>query len=522
MMALSPAPKDWSDRVSNYLNDAGYCVHNRNSEVWLSHRPDEEKHCYRDGWRVKSLWLGPRTPALAAIAQRIYYLPSGQLDSRPETEIVGGKVPSQPIAQAKIDSQFRVLTEINDGCFHSRLSFVPLNAVTLDEKCREVRIGDLRVAHAEGTLTAAYKTAGFAKVPEHFRINICPIDAVPTSKTLEFSRTLAAIMKERLCNPEIHTLDLDAVWNRVDRLTETIKVPRLGSCIVFLLPNQNYIISDSVKELWRSLEMLGVPFRRAYADDPFRFSVPDQAASIIEACDGTSHISSQRLGLVDVWSIGVDIGHDRLLRESRLCTSIVDPNGQLRCAWVATQRLDETPSNTTLAELLTACKNFLIAIDTSSNIVVLRDGRLFENERVETYFEVLGQKVTLLEVRKRGNPQIVLGEQLPKISDLISAGSVEGENTLFWSPKPSGRRNALPQVFKTSWREGWNRLEASHSEIAHYLISSTTTPGLGLKPRNLPGAIYWADGIAKTSVEDLRFRGQRVIWLDGTRSDHQK
>jgi hypothetical protein len=514
LMALSPAPKDWSDSVSNCLKNAGYCVHKRNSEVWLSDPPDEEKHCYRDGWRIKSLWLGPRKPALAAIAQRLYYLPSGQVDSRPETEIVGGKRPPEPTAQTKIDSQLRVLMEINEGCFQSRLSLAPLNEITLDvEKCREIRIGDLRAAHSEGTLTAAYKTAGFAKVPDNFRINICPIDTVPTPKTLEFSRTLAAIMKERLCYPKIHTLDLDAVSNRIDQLTETNKAPRPGSCILFLLPTHNHIISDRVKELWQSLEMLGVPFRRAYADDPFRFSVPDQAASIVEACDGISHVSSQRLGPIDVWSIGVDIGHDRLLRESRLCTSIVDPDGQLRCAWVATQKLDETPSNKMLAELLTACKNFLIAIDTSPNIIVLRDGRLFENERVETYFEVLGQKVTLLEVRKRGNPQIVLGEQLPKISDSISAGLVEGENTLFWSPKSPGRTNALPQIFKTSWRDEWNQLKASHSEIAHYLIASTTTPGLGLRPRNLPGPIYWADGIAKTSAEDLRFRGQRVTRL---------
>jgi hypothetical protein len=77
-------------------------------------------------------------------------------------------------------------------------------------------------------------------------------------------------------------------------------------------------------------------------------------------------------------------------------------------------------------------------------------------------------------------------EQSPKISDPIFAGLVEGENTLLWAQKSSGKTNGLLQIFKTSWRDEWNQLKDSPSEIAHYLIASTTTPGLGLRPRDFP------------------------------------
>ena len=105
---------------------------------------------------------------------------------------------------------------------------------------------------------------------------------------------------------------------------------------------------------------------------------------------------------------------------------------------------------------------------------------------------------------------VTIGDEIGCV-DYTVAAMVEGCETMFLVACPPRNEQALSFVAKISWRPEWNQLGCTNEELARFLVASTASPGLGLHPRNLPAAIYWADGVAKTNESDLRFRGQPIV-----------
>ena len=62
-------------------------------------------------------------------------------------------------------------------------------------------------------------------------------------------------------------------------------------------------------------------------------------------------------------------------------------------------------------------------------------------------------------------------------------------------------------------QQAWDGMRLGPELLARILFAQTLMPGLGLRQRRLPAPIYWADGIAGASDDDLRFRGQCVVNL---------
>ena len=281
--------------------------------------------------------------------------------------------------------------------------------------------------------------------------------------------------------------------------------PATGRCVLFVLPREEALISRETAQIFKLAESVGAPFRRAYTTDPLNFSIPDQFPSLLMAAGGTPHRATTNDRLNNIWTLGVDLSHRVEARESVLAVTLVDPTGRLEGAWKTSQSLDETVNEEKLVSLLERCQAKLVEISFADQILVLRDGRLFENERHETYSEVLNCKVTLLEIRKRHNPLVMDDKLLPIKTSW--AGLIAGTNTMFVSTTPPSRENALSNIIKVTWHPKRNQLNLEPTEIAEILISSSAAPGLGLRPHRLPAAIYWADGIAGASDVDLRFRG---------------
>ena len=139
--------------------------------------------------------------------------------------------------------------------------------------------------------------------------------------------------------------------------------------------------------------------------------------------------------------------------------------------------------------------------------MVVRDGRLFENEVADVVFEILGSRTSLFEYRKGGNPSAVtLGTRTSPLPAPFAV-QVPDTDTMFLAPAAPRGVADLPAAAKVVWRGDWNRLGLEASEIASILASQTLTPGLGLHQSNLPAAVYWADGVAGATDSDLRFRG---------------
>ena len=111
---------------------------------------------------------------------------------------------------------------------------------------------------------------------------------------------------------------------------------------------------------------------------------------------------------------------------------------------------------------------------------------------------------------------LLLGEewQLPKHPTVAWLPEVVGGSLGFLVSLPQSAKNEFDGVMKIWMRDEWDGMNIGREHLARILAAQTLTPGLGLHPRRLPASIYWADGIAAASDDDLRFRGQSVTILD--------
>ena len=173
-------------------------------------------------------------------------------------------------------------------------------------------------------------------------------------------------------------------------------------------------------------------------------------------------------------------------------------------------------SRDVLRRLLDATADKVPPEDRSSGILVIRDGRVFESENVDDYMRDLGAPVTLVELRKYGSPPLWLDRdaRLP-ISPVVGWLPQVGNGTLgFLVTLPNSTQERFDNPLKIWMPDAWDGLRLGPERLARILYAQTLTPGLGVRRRRLPAPVYWADGIAGASDNDLRFRGQCAVDLN--------
>ncbi len=355
-------------------------------------------------------------------------------------------------------------------------------------------------------LNDLYKSHGFELAPQKFVIAICPLDGTPERVAQEIVGRIEQAGRARGLAARVSRASIGALLERAQVLRETGVGPAAGRCVLFVLPGKDQPPSSSAKEVMDQLDSIRVPYRRCYADDPFNFSVPDQFPSILQACGGLPHSSPTMVDETPVWTLGIDLGHPLRAESSRVALTLVDSKGRLVGAWAASQRRDETVKADSLVRLLEGSSALYKEASNNEGLVVMRDGRHFANERTALYLEMLGSSTSVLECRKRGNPQMLLGGA-PAGDRVPFAGKVPGARTMFLVSAPPRLDDQLPNVLKLAWDDNLNGLQLDAASIAELVTSSAAAPGLGLHPHHLPAALYWADGIASASDHDLRFRG---------------
>jgi mRNA-degrading endonuclease RelE of RelBE toxin-antitoxin system len=147
-------------------------------------------------------------------------------------------------------------------------------------------------------------------------------------------------------------------------------------------------------------------------------------------------------------------------------------------------------------------------------MIDLRD-RIFEHENTRHYTEQSVGRVALLELRKRGNPLMLLDDQtrLPKhpVAAMIP-NSDPNQHVAFMVTNPDVSFG-FAQVLKLHWKNRWNAIGMDAASLTRTICALSYAPSLGLHRHTLPGPVYWADGIAGASDTDLRFRGQCVTLL---------
>jgi len=514
LVALEPLPQgDWLRQADEVLRSAGIRT-KRKGTTLLSWREIRRSKSitYSNGYLISRLWLGPRRWALAVTGKRLYFKDDGSLlDDRPEHLIVSGNRPTPPDAEKQLVIQRNFATILLNGFGPS--SVKPVQLATLDcdlSAARKVWIGQSVRTFPPASLNDVYREIGFDSVPENFTVVVCPLDCVSSVVAEEFARRIERAGNQRHARVMARISNPAEIELRVQALQDSGGSVMRGRCVLFVLPNKDRSPSHDACDLFGSLERAGVPFRRAYSDDPLNYSIPDQLPSLLIAAGGKPHRSLTRMGNQPVWTVGVDLGHHPERSSSVLALTLVDPEGVLVGAWTKEQPRDETARHSVLLHLLMKCVGQLRSFDSSPHVVVLRDGRLFKNESFSVYEEAFRSNFSLFEYRKRGNPQIIkLGRKPSAVLEPIAA-MVPGESTMFIVVASPRTQRDLPGVAKVSWRERWNGLGLEPHSLATILAVSATAPGLGLHPRHLPAAIYWADGVAGASDEDLRFRGVPV------------
>lgn len=515
LVALEPLPQgDWLRLADEALRSSGISTIRKGKHQLVAWREVRRFQSIRycDGCLISRLWLGPKRWALAVTGKRLYFKGDGFfLDDRQEHLIVSGNRPPSPDTEKQLTNQWDLLTILMKGL--GSLSHKPVSLRSLDcdlALAREVWIGKIARTMPPASLNDLYREFGFDSVPEDFAISVCPLDGVSSAVAEEFARRIKRTGKQRHADVRARIWNPEEIEARINTLKEAGGSVMRGRCVLFVLPSKEHGPSHDACALFGALERARVPFRRAYCDDQLKYSIPDQLPSLLIAAGGRPHRSLTQLGNQPVWTVGVDLGHHPERSSSVLALTLVDPEGSLVAVWTKEQTRDETARHSVLSHLLMKCVKRLRSFDNSPHVVVLRDGRLFENEPFSVYKEAFRSNFSLFEYRKRGNPQIINLGIKPSAVPGPMAAMVPGESTMFIVVVSPKTEQDLPRVAKVSWRERWNGLGMEPHRLASMLAVSATAPGLGLHPRHLPAAIYWADGVAGASDEDLRFRGVPV------------
>ena len=516
-MALEPLPSgDWLRAVDLALRDSGTRVQ-RDSRICLAWRDKRtfKNLTYADGWSVGRIWLAPGRPAIGITARRLYFLPSSdEVDKRREHEIISKIRPRSPISTEQIDLQGDLLQRLK-ARLSSETKLVDLDVVDPNlGDARRVLINASNSISPPESLNDLYRKYGFDQTPSEFTVSVCPLEEVRGDVADEFMERIKRAGDGRRLSVKVTKTSERKVKESLQAIQGSDESAREGSCVLFVLPKKVQACRSETIALFRSLEEAAVPFRRAYADDPLDYSIPDQLPSLLMAAGGRSHKSPTTASGKPVWTIGIDIGHRPERQYSPVVLTLVDPDGGLVSAWSKRQPRDETLRDHTISVLLEECSRYL-SDRRDASIVILRDGRVFENENIDLYNRMLGTNISVFEYRKRGNPQMLWANDARNAVREPLAAAVPGTTTLFVITAPARNDITLASVAKVTWRDEWNGLGLKPGEIARILAASAAAPGLGLHARHVPAAIYWADGIAGASAQDLRFWGIPVEQIGG-------
>ena len=526
------SPAAWHGAVTNALRGLGYSTLRRGNEieVWIG----DERQKLPDGgyavsgWRLGRLWLGPKTWAVGALSQRIYLRSDGSKDRRPERKIVDlSKKPQWPLEERR-RTLVCLLDRLRDTCGDMFGGPVKVAGDHPDPQNGIRLVGSRADFPADENLRVVHKRGGLLAAPSHMRIVLCTDDGVPPRVGEEYRHRAEEAFDKRGVDMSLGSTTLETLGARLDELDQGGSVKHDVMPVLFMLSDNQAPPSHRLRQIMRDMERHRLPWRRAYATDDRRWSISDQVGSLLQAAGGHPHAVVLAGGECLPWSIGIDIHHaagsdagryrGRSKREvpSRVAACLINPEGRLAGSWIHDQRRQENIEPHVLRRLLGDAADAIPAGDLSSGVLVIRDGRVFESENVEDYRRDLGGPVTLVELRKRRNPPLLLGGsgRLPDSPVLAWMPETKVGSLGFLAPLHDPNRNEFDRVLKIWMRRRWDGMGIGPQHLGHILFAQTLTPGLGLHRRTLPAPVYWADGIAGASENDLRFRGQIVLDLN--------
>lgn len=517
-LTLRPGVGDWVDPLREVLQQRRLSVdlEVKRLQAWdpTACRPLTGGGAFVDGWQFSPMWLGSQESALALLARRIYLKVDGSVDRRPEREILdSNEKPRSPFSN-RLTSLLGFLEGIPQWCprhFGPKVELSDCN----DEVLRGVQLIGARCAFSSATkLRTVHTRCKFLSVPSAFEVVICCDELVDPADATDLEAHATAGFRDRGAAVTIRHFAIEDLDRRLTALDEGDKPRRFDVPVWFLLRSSSELPSAKLARTLHRMDRHGLPWRRAFATDNRQWSVPDQLGSVLHAAGGHSHSVVLDGNVALPWSIGIDVSHQKDM--SRAAAVLISPSGRLEGAWVHHQPAGrEDLSASVLRRLVCAAAESILPTQRATGFLVIRDGRLFERENADSYRRDLGGPVTLVELRKHGNPPLLTGQDSkPPDRPCIAWVGVGAEESVgFMVTLSRASHGDFDSVLKVRMVREWDGLALGRDRLARILAAMTMTPGLGLHARKLPAPIYWADGIAGASDTDLRFRGYPVVAL---------
>lgn len=501
----------WLKHVLGIVNSQGYSTDSASALIWRPElRSTAGSVTYADGWSLNRLWVGGQRPALSIVPHRIYFDSSGQIDSRPERVICGDRRPNTPL-KPRIEALNVLVSHLSQNASVSQLERIVLQdyQVDLGNTCQRI-IGNHHIS-SMAKFSSTQNSWGFDEIPVHSQVLIVPTDTRFHSASEDYLVWAQKYSDNRI---KFRVISLEKLCRRLEELVPGEISRKVPSVVMLMLGVRRADVSEEIRSLMRRLDQLSIPWRRAYSDDDRKWSVRDQLGSLVQGLGGrTFRIADAQIGQLP-WSLGIDLSHKRGSANSVLCGALIEPDGSLHSAWVHRHSRDEQISKVALRRIMLEAATVVKGEASQPGMLVIRDGRLFEREDQQFYRERLGIPITLLELRKRKNPPLLIdGDLSASPSCAYMPEMPDGDQLAFVVTLPRRDRGAFDSVLKMHWKDSWDGLGVGNL-LPNIIVALSRTPGLGLHPRYLPAPIYWADGIAGATDEDLRFRGQAVIELN--------
>lgn len=513
--ALRLRTKNWIEIVQTALTPQGYSVEQYRGglDVWHAENRLGDGY-FADGWRVGRLWLGPGQNTICVCPHRYYFFADRSVDRRSERDIVNhSQRPKTPLVE-RLRALKQTLNDLQEGCGAEFNGLVHLNMPGTDLLDGVTLHGARQAFPMDTKPYYVYKQGGFLDSPDRLKVLLCCDDGVSTDHTDDYCRRAWNKFTECGIEAKFQRVTLEKLENRLNEIEQGDAIKCRNVPTLFMLANYQEPPSDRLRQIMRRFDQHDLPWRRAHATDPRESSVANQLGSLLQACGGHPYSVMLAGGECLPWSIGIDLSKRRDF--SRVAATLIGGDGRLIGAWTQDQRMGEDIEPTIIRTLLAAAMQRVPVNEQTSGVLVLRDGRVPESEDVEAYRRGFDGPVTLVELRKRRNPPLLLGKErlLPNHPTVAWLPEAVGGSLGFLVTLPQSAKNEFDEVMKIWMRDEWDGMGLGPERLASILAAQTLTPGLGPNQRRLPAPIYWADGIAGASDDDLKFRGQPVTALD--------
>ena len=511
--------RDWHGHVAAALEGHGFEARRRGGALLAWHRDNRIQLRagveYADCCRIHLEHMGAGHHSLAVVPQRVYFL-NGETEPTSEPEYTINPL-KRPISapSAKLAACLKVGSLLGSEIRHlGKEPVAPVLFRSRLESATQIEAGNGGIATAGSKLSLMLQTHGFHAAPDRLHF-ILAAEQSEHPSLAAYQHFLARAFARCKVHASFDVVPTASVL--LDRLNNHAQGCDRPVVVVAVKGSKGDTLSPAESKMIRDLEGHGYPFRMYSLDNrSLDWSALDQAGSLVAAAGGISHI------LHLPWTekhptpfvLGVDLGHPRATEHSVVAFSLLDHRGVHLATLRTAQRRDETVRERTLKTGLRWAREEMARRLQGRHfpgVLILRDGRLFENEPMRTYSDAFDGAVTLVEFTKRMTPvMFVPGDKLRSAPGGCEFRPSDGE-TSYVVPLPPRLSSDLARVFKVRVRGSADGLGLGLSRTVEILVGLAYSPSLGLAPHALPGPLYWADGIAAISETNHQFSGQTIV-----------